>query len=195
VDVPPVEGSFKRAFEEEMAGAEHDAAIADTREAILLSRDPDDRRALEAKLRMLQEDGGVTEAVDQGRRVEEAEFTPGNLRPTQAIQIPGHNEVELPVPTPEQVEARMRWAQRRKLHEFIPLSYTQAVEAFAKGGPMWLYLGNRDAVMAMPFEYRQELVRMVAEDSVPQSQEVGRDILKQTQSTDRSVTIEAVTGA
>jgi hypothetical protein len=49
--------------------------------------------------------------------------------------------------------------------------------AYAKGGPMWLYLGDRDAIMAMPPEYRHRMVQDIEQDSPAQAQEVARDLL------------------
>ena len=162
------------------------SSVVELQATLAAETDPDERRALEARLRLLKEEGGVVDGVPEGRRVVEAEFTPGNLRPTQAISV-GANTVDLPVPTEEQRLARLYWALKRKLWDFIPLEQEQACEAFAKGGPMWLYLGNRDAVMAMPVEWRRELVEMVAEDSIAQSQELGADILKIADSPDREL--------
>lgn len=133
------------------------------------TQDGDERRALEAKLRLLKDDGGAPEVAPPGR-------------PTQSIQVDDTTTVALPVPSYTQLVDRRQWAASRKLHEFLPLSEVEAEDAFTKGGPMWLYLYDRDAVLSLPVEWRRELVEMIAEDSIPESQEVGRDILKITDS-------------
>ena len=188
-ELPPMMGL--RAVVENTTGALHGIspnadAIAAVQTQLANETDPDERRALEARLRLLKEDGGTIAGVPDGKRVVEAEFTPGSLRPTQAISV-GANTVDLPVPTLQQQLDRADWAEQRKLWDFIPLDEDETVKAFARGGPMWLYLGNRDAVMAMPVEWRRELVEMVAEDSIAQSQEVGADILKIADSPDREL--------
>lgn len=53
-----------------------------------------------------------------------------------------------------------------------------AVEAFAKGGPSWLYNYDRAFVVGMPTNWKQALVDDVEQDSLREAAELGRDILK-----------------
>jgi hypothetical protein len=168
--------------------------IAATQKALDEATDPDDRRALEASLRLLKDtDANIRrEAVPEGTRVKDDQATmAGSV--TQSIVV-GGGTVELPVVSPERQDVRRQWAADRKLAEFIPLDPADAADQYAKGGPMWLYLGNRDAVMQMPFNYRQELVAELMLDSPAEAQEVGRDILKQADSVDREITAAAIEG-
>lgn len=50
--------------------------------------------------------------------------------------------------------------------------------AYAKGGPMWLYLANRDLVLSYPIDVQRAMVADVEEDDPRAAQEMGRDILK-----------------
>lgn len=153
--------------------------------------DPDDVRALSAALRLAKDaagqvaydmkGGSMQAAVPEGKRV-------------AITSMSGTGEVEVVPPTPERERARREWAMTTGLHDFIPLAEHEARDAFAKGGPMWLILGNRDAVMQMPYEARVWLVNDIAIDSEAEAQEVGRDILKQSDSVDRAVTEQAVRG-
>lgn len=51
-------------------------------------------------------------------------------------------------------------------------------EVYAKGGPMWLYTGNREIFMSYPINVRQAMVADIEEDDPETAQEVGRDVLK-----------------
>lgn len=142
--------------------------------------DPEDVRALEAKLRLAKDDGKALDlSVSAGAR---ADITSDGTT----------GEVVVPPVSEERKDARAMWAYGIKLWEYIPMEATAACEAFAKGGPMWLYLANRDAVMQMPYDARQWLVADIELDSPAEAQEVGRDILKSTQSVDKAITVQAI---
>lgn len=74
-------------------------------------------------------------------------------------------------------------AKRRALAEAMALDTEfpgiEAVETYAKGGPVWLYTGNRDFVMGLPDHMRAEMVRDVLEDDPETAHDMGKDILKQ----------------
>lgn len=152
----------------------------------------EDADALQAKLRLLRDEAGEkvynSESAGGG---DVGNHVPEGVQPT--VSSDGDTgDVELLPPTPEREVERRRWAHQVNLEDFIPLGRIEASEAFAKGGPMWLILGNRDAVMQMPFEYRQWLVQDIEKDSPRLAQEIGRDILKSTQSADKQITLDAV---
>lgn len=135
------------------------------------AHDPEDVQALAAELRLLKDSAAnvVLPQVAEGQRV----------------HIAGDGEtgvVDFTAVSAERQDARRQWAARVKLHEFIPLGAADAQDNFAKGGPMWLYLGNRAAVMAMPLDWRRWLVSEVAQDSPAEAAEMGRDILKSSKS-------------
>lgn len=88
-------------------------------------------------------------------------------------------EVELPPVTPERMERRRQFErQSLKLGEYLGID-EDWTEAYAHGGPMWLYLGNRDLVMSLPDHVRRALVEDAIEDSTQDAEEMARDILKQ----------------
>jgi hypothetical protein len=153
--------------------------------------DPDEHQALQAKLRLLRDQAGEKVYENDAAGGGTIESVPEGERPS--IASDGSNgTVELAAVSEERMNARARWAMDRKLEDFIPLDRSEAATAYANGGPMWLYLGNRDAIMAMPFAYREELVTELAKDSVVDAQEVGRDILKSSESADRDITVHAI---
>jgi hypothetical protein len=68
-------------------------------------------------------------------------------------------------------------------------------ETYAKGGPLWLWYGNRDYLMTLPEDWRQAMVADVAEDCDPElAHKFSRDVLKRTDAGDPSVTMTAVLG-
>lgn len=88
-------------------------------------------------------------------------------------------EVEIPPPSIEKQQARgMFESLHLRLHEHLGHSENWN-HAYAIGGPMWLYLGNRDLVMTLPDQIKQALIEDVLEDSPQDAHEMGRDILKQ----------------
>lgn len=52
-------------------------------------------------------------------------------------------------------------------------------EAYELGGPMWLYLSNRDLVMSYPADVLRAMVEDVEEDSPQDAREMARDVLKE----------------
>lgn len=128
----------------------------------------EDRLALEARLRLLEDDGTVpANPVPEGRRI---------------ITTANDNEitVDLPEADPARQHARYDFAFNYALGGMLdpPLGDTEAADAYAKGGPMWLYLYDRDAVMSMPVDWRRQFVQDVEFDSPAQAHELARDILK-----------------
>lgn len=150
--------------------ASHESAEA-VRQQLAETTDGEERRALEAKLRLLQDDGAVPEpAVPEGQRI---------VTTTDADAI----TVNLPAPDGRTRRTRYDWAYDIKLGHMIEPQLDEHVgaRAYAKGGPMWLYLYDRDAVMKMPPEWRRMFVTDVQQQSPAQAQELARDILKDTE--------------
>lgn len=75
-----------------------------------------------------------------------------------------------------------RWAFAKdvlELQGMLP-NIDDVVAAYADGGPLWLYHGNRELVMSYPMSARQQMVADVLEDYPKEAHEMGRDILKFT---------------
>ncbi len=146
------------------------AQITSLQTRLLEATDPDEIRALEAKLRLLEEDGATPEQViPDGKRL---------------IVTSNDKEIVVDIPAPDgpRMQARAALATDWKIGPMLTpaLTIEEAADAYAKGGPMWLYLYDRDAVMSMPADWRREFVADVMKDSPAQAQELARDILKDT---------------
>ncbi len=154
------------------------AAIAALEAKRATEHDPAEIRALDAQIRLAKDEGQALPPI-----------VPEGNRPK--ITVEG---IEVVPVSQERQADRVTWALARGLEQFIGAGWSaaDAAQAYAKGGPMWLYQGNRDAVMSMPFNYRQELVREIALDSEADAQEAGRDILKSMDSTERAITVAAI---
>lgn len=142
-------------------------AIRAIEDRLEVEADAEERRALEAKLRLLKDDGAAIVRREAGVRV-------------QSLVDDSTVTVDIPPASPERQEDRRRFARNGHLHSFLSqpvLNEAEFEDAYAKGGPMWLYLGDRDAIMAMPPEYRVLMVADIEEDSPAQAQEVARDLL------------------
>lgn len=70
--------------------------------------------------------------------------------------------------------------EEQQLHLIDYLGDTEDwTEVYAKGGPMWLYIGNPELVKSLPDSTRRALVADLEEDSPQQAREMARDILKE----------------
>ncbi len=109
----------------------------------------------------------------------------------QRARVEG-NEVIVPPASEERMEGRRRFAHAVQLWEFLaPMDEETTLDAFAKGGPLWLYHSNRDAAMQLPYEARQWLCADIAKDSPEEAAEISRDILKASESVDMGSAIES----
>jgi hypothetical protein len=106
----------------------------------------------------------------------------GELR-TQVNVEDGVAEVTLPPVSEAKQNRRVEFA-RQNLH-LGDLGDVVVMElAYAKGGPMWLYLGNRQHVMELPPSVKRAMIEDVEEDSPADAHEMARDILKAPCETD-----------
>ena len=83
-------------------------------------------------------------------------------------------------PSEEKQNWRRQFAEQT-LHiaDYVGDHTTDWADVYAKGGPSWLYIGNRELVMSLPYQVRQVLVADLEEDAPEQAREMARDILKQ----------------
>ena len=106
--------------------------------------------------------------------------------PAQAATIKRDTDeavVELAPASPERQEQRRQFSENvLRLHLALPELGEEVHDFYAKGGPMWLYHGNRDLVMSYDQSVRSLLVQDIEQDSHEQAHEVGRDILKDPES-------------
>lgn len=157
-----------------------DEAIASVK-AALLTADGEEARALEAKLRLLTDEGAAVGAsVPEGKR-------------SRTTEHDGALTVEIPPATPERRRTRRAFALTIKLWDYLPrLTHTEALDAFEAGGPLWLYAYDRDAIVAMPDDCKRALVEDINVDSPAQAQEVGRDLLRSAGPGTPDLTLEAL---
>jgi hypothetical protein len=106
----------------------------------------------------------------------------GSVQITQTGGEGGTSEVVFPKPSSEKYLVRSAFAKfQLKLHEYpeyFPNDGTVWEDVYAKGGPMWLYLGNRALVMSLPEHIKRAMIEDVEQDSPKDANEMGADILK-----------------
>lgn len=182
-DDPEVHRAVARDFARESTAVQ----LAALRDQLGLTSDPEDVAALQARIRLLDEKGRPGFEERAGRRVERTE-----VDDSTSVDLP-------PVSIERQVE-RIKWAHEYELHQYLQPTGDMETDwtpelagtAFAKGGPMWLYLGNRKAVMQMPVLARAWLVQDAEKDSPADAHELSRDILKSDESSDPDITTAAI---
>lgn len=87
--------------------------------------------------------------------------------------------VELPVPTEEDKEYRRIFA-RDSLQLEENFKQEGLVEAYAKGGPMWLYLSSsegRDFILKLPREVRAAMIADIERFSPSDAYDFARDVM------------------
>lgn len=95
-------------------------------------------------------------------------------------EVDEHGDVEVNI---KPVTDPGRLAERRALAHAMELDVNlegveDAIDVYVKGGPLWLYTGNRDFVMSLPMAMRQQMVLDVEQDDHATAHEMGRDLLK-----------------
>lgn len=151
--------------------------IAQVQEALRKETDPETIQALNAKLNLLKDTGAV----------------PDNILPGEVIGADEHGVVHVPVVSAERQATRRAWAIQHELGpQFLGMDLAEAADAFAKGGPVWLYYGNRPALMTMPPDWKRAMVHDLEEDSPIMAQSMGRDILKDLDPGTPGVTLESM---
>jgi len=130
--------------------------------------DDDDRRALEADLRLAQDELRELGAIEAGPP------------PTASVVEVVDGEVVVNLPIPDEKRKRLR----RELAEYIQLEDSIegiSNEHYVEGGPLWLYYGNREYVVSLPTAVHQRMVADVFEDDPIEAAQMSADLLKHTE--------------
>jgi hypothetical protein len=120
----------------------------------------DERAAVEAARQRL--------AADQGGVIEDV--IPEGQRATSDGE-----HVDLPPVSDEQREARRRLAFQIGLENDFGV---EGIDTYVKGGPLWLYYGNRDYVLGLSKDVQTAMVEDVMQTSPAEAVEMGRDLFK-----------------
>ncbi len=127
--------------------------------------DEDDLRAIDAEIGL---------AKDELREIKSVEDGPAP-RASVVEVVGGEVTINLPPASPERKQKRRELAEAIQLEESIE---GVSAEDYAKGGPLWLYYGNRDFVKAMPPDIIMTMVLDVNEDDPIEAALMSRDLLK-----------------
>jgi hypothetical protein len=109
-----------------------------------------------------------------------------------AIQVEGNVRGEGPrevvmkgVPEEKQIARRLFAERVLKLDKTLqsgghgsPEGFESWNDVYAKAGPMWLYIGNRELFMTYPRQVRSMMVADVEADDPEEAHKMGRDVLK-----------------
>lgn len=110
------------------------------------------------------------------RRVEEEQHQAA----LEAMNNANPNEIVLPTPSAQKMERRRLFErQSLRLSTMVgDLTDDEGNDAYAKGGPWWLYNFDRELVMSYPDEIRARMVADIEEDDPQLAHQVSIDILK-----------------
>jgi hypothetical protein len=91
--------------------------------------------------------------------------------------------VDLPKPN---AEAKLAWAeQAEQVMKHAPadfgLTLDEAMDAYRKGGPLWLAMYDHDYLMSLPFSWRQEMAESVILYAHDAGVDLANDILRANQ--------------
>lgn len=135
----------------------------------LVTATGDDRLQLEARLRLLEDDGASVELS-----------LPEGTRPT-TVEADGSVIVDLPPASPEQRIAREAFAFSHGLWQFqsppVTLDQDEFIRAYAVGGPAWFYYGDREGAISLPIDVRRAMVEEIERQSPALASEIARDLL------------------
>lgn len=141
--------------------------LANLRDQLAVETDPEERTAIEARIRLLTDGGGIVEpAVPEGRVMQEVD----------------DGQFVIPAPDETRREQRYRLMTGLDLTKFVTQPHDGRgvlEDAFMTGGPVWLYNFDRVGMKSMP---RAVLTKMIDEDvaldSPKTARAMGRDLLK-----------------
>jgi hypothetical protein len=84
--------------------------------------------------------------------------------------------------SPEKQERRRQFAKQIQLHQYFPPGQASneafqadLIEGYAKGGPLWLHIGNPKLVYSMPMAHRQAMAADLFEENPRLAYEFSRD--------------------
>jgi hypothetical protein len=146
----------------------------------------------EAKLTRLREELAGNADADESKVLRaEIELTEDRLKPPvemhdnaeqiteQHTDTEGNVVVELPPPTPEQIDSRSLLLPQLGLADQYGKEEAARYEAaFVKGGPLLFYYTDRDFINSLPPDVKQALVEDVLISSPKEAHDMGRDVLK-----------------
>lgn len=150
-----------------------ESALAKARQELSEATDPDDQRALAARVELFEDElkGGTIPPPDEGQRTE------------QIVSPEGDVIVEVPKVSVEKEHERMLFAEEQlRLAEAYPDHGDTLVASYAVAGPLLLYYTDRDFVISQPDRIKKLMIEDVMEIAPMEAIEFGRDILKDSQS-------------
>jgi hypothetical protein len=143
--------------------------------------DADESRVLRAKIELCR---------DRLLPPVEMSDNTGNATETH-YDTEGNAVIDLPVPTPEQIDYRAQLVPKLGLRDqYGDEIGGTAEDSFVRGGPLLLYYSDRDFVASLPHELKVAMVADVERSSPREAHEMARDLLKA--STDDANDLEAV---
>jgi hypothetical protein len=146
-----------------------DEQIAALREEINNTTDPDDLQALQAKLTLMLDDGGIG-------------YIPQEDAAPSVLHYEGDRVViDLPPASEERKHQREALARRMDLGANLNMDEEEAVRAYKLGGPLWLYYAGADGqkfIYTLPREWRLAMIEDVMQDAPREAHEMSRDILR-----------------
>lgn len=177
------EGASEPSAEDEWAPDPADeAALAQYEDELQGNGDAEESRVLRAKIELTR---------DRLKPPVELHDNSGEATETH-YDDEGNAIVDLPKPTPAQIDARAELLPRMGLQDqYGPEIGETAEDSFVRGGPLLLYLSDRDYVNSLPHDVKTLMVEDVILSSPREGHEMGRDILKA--STDESNDLTAIT--
>ena len=147
----------------------------------LESSDGEERRALEAELRLAVEqlDPPVQSLPDRDQERPILHYTEGGVM------------VDLPEADPETQDNRRAFAE--KVLKLGQEFNEEIIDSYVKGGPLVLYYTDRDYVVGLPDDFKRAMIRDVMQFSPAEAHEMGRDLLKDVDAdSNKAVTMEAL---
>lgn len=143
--------------------------------------DADESRVLRAKIELCR---------DRLQPPVEMSDNTGNATETH-YDSEGNAVIDLPVPTPEQIDYRAQLVPKLGLRDQYGDEIGETAEdSFVRGGPLLLYYSDRDFVASLPHDVKVAMVADVERSSPREAHEMARDLLKA--STDDANDLEAV---
>lgn len=110
----------------------------------------------------------------------------------------GVTEISFKAPSEEKLARRRLFAeavlqlQEQGLEQY---GIDDPFDTYAKGGPLWLYHGNRELFMQYSPEVRAAMVMDVEEDDKREAHEMSRDVLKDEEGLSKAFVMEAINGS